>query len=458
MADLEALSNKELRQKCMEYGMPNVPVTDSSRKILIRRLEAVMSGKPLTPNKTSRRETMHVSKPSQMASSLKKDLADSKTAAATTTTTTNENNNTTKVSTNRPSRRTIAATTERHVATTTTVSEPEYSDVSPDRIEITITKKKTPEKPLYPVLPTKEPSPKPQQLSKTGVVTTSYVRETQNANKTYAAPSEEEIDSSEEYVQEPIRAAAPTLSKASSNFAYVPVAEPKITTSVPISNTLSSSTRYSALSTAGGTFGNYTKPLSLSSAEPMRKSYVQPTASFASSIAASASSYRKPTLTTTTKYNKFQEGSNDVHYVEDDYDYEVEDDEVVMVDDDSPLGKDIQTPFLSQFARNLETLKSTPLRSSMAPSSGYTPSNSGLRQRETAASYRRTMPPVSSSSISARRSTAQKYSASNQNAGDSSFRQFMMAMDEKYHLKQTFVLISIFISAVFIYVFFIQSV
>lgn len=122
MAALEALNNKELRQKCIEYGMPNVPVTDSSRKILIRRLEAAMSGKPIatTPAKSNRRETMHVSKPSEVASSPKITI---------------NNNNATKTATaasSRPSRRTIAVP-ERHVATTTTVSEPEYSDVSPDR-------------------------------------------------------------------------------------------------------------------------------------------------------------------------------------------------------------------------------------------------------------------------------------------------------------------------------------
>lgn len=423
-AALEALSNKELRQKCIEHGMPNVPVTDSSRKILIRRLEAVMSGKPATPNKTNRRETMHVSKPSEM-----KEMASSAKITAV------NNNNTTSNKTpasNRPSRRTIAAT-ERHVTTTTTVSEPEYSDVSPDRGEdvpkMLPPKAKTPEKPtLYPKLPAKEPSPKPQILSKTGVVSTSYVQES-SINKTYASPEDDGIDSTEEdIIEEPIKK---TLSNVAPTYtSYVPLSESKVSTSAPLSQTLSSSTRYSSL----GSSYNYSKPTTTtSSTSSVRQSYEAPT----------RTSYQtnrigKPYVT-------------EAFDVEDEDEDEDEEDEVVLVED-SPVGKDVQTPFLSQFARNLETLKATPLRHSVGPTKITPPkSASTLRNRGDTAYTRRTIG-ATGGSISARRSYVEPEKE------DSPFRQFMMAMEEKYHLKQTFIIISIFIIAIFIYVFFIQSV
>ncbi|XP_073834419.1 bocksbeutel [Musca autumnalis] len=457
MAALEALSNKELRQKCIEFGMPNVPVTDSSRKILIRRLEAVMSGKPATatPNKTNRRETMHVSKPSEMASSAKI------TAAAAV----NNNNNTSTSgkpnAANRPSRRTIAAT-ERHVSTTTTVSEPEYSDVSPERGEVIShqmlpPKAKTPEKPtLYPKLPAKEPSPKPQVLSKTGVVSTSYIQES-SINKTYAAPIDD-IDSTEEEIEEeikkPLPPSVPAYSAATS---YVPLSESKVSTSAsmaPLASTLSSSTRYSSLNNSynynsSGSNKPSSTTLSQSGSTSVRKTYEPPPAAVSRPT---VSSYQ-PRLANTQKYVTTAEPYD----VEDEYEEELEDDdeedEVVLVEDSPVAKEDIQTPFLSQFARNLETLKATPLRHSIGPTKITPPKSSALRQRETAAAYSRRTIGTTGSNIAPRRSYM--------NAGvqeESPFRQFILAMEEKYHLKQTFIIISIFIIAIFIYVFFIQSV
>lgn len=68
---LDTLSNKELHKKCLECGLPNIPVTDSSRQVILRRLRATISGVPLnksknagaaTKNTTPRRETIHSSK------------------------------------------------------------------------------------------------------------------------------------------------------------------------------------------------------------------------------------------------------------------------------------------------------------------------------------------------------------------------------------------------------------
>lgn len=38
---LDTLSNKELHQKWLERGLPNIPVTDSSRQVILRRLRAI---------------------------------------------------------------------------------------------------------------------------------------------------------------------------------------------------------------------------------------------------------------------------------------------------------------------------------------------------------------------------------------------------------------------------------
>lgn len=65
LESLESLSNFDLREKCKLFGLPNVPVTDTSRKILIRKLKLAMEG-PVNneKEKTKRRETIHVvSKP-----------------------------------------------------------------------------------------------------------------------------------------------------------------------------------------------------------------------------------------------------------------------------------------------------------------------------------------------------------------------------------------------------------
>ncbi|XP_034477896.1 otefin [Drosophila innubila] len=65
MADadnLDALSNAELRAQMLAQGLPNIPVTDSSRKVLVKRLRASLGGNsplPSSPKKaSSRRETM----------------------------------------------------------------------------------------------------------------------------------------------------------------------------------------------------------------------------------------------------------------------------------------------------------------------------------------------------------------------------------------------------------------
>ncbi|XP_039953769.1 otefin [Bactrocera tryoni] len=66
--NLESLSNADLRKQCIKHGLPNVPITDSSRNILIKKLRASLSGSPASQTKkTPRRETIHVTKTTEPA-------------------------------------------------------------------------------------------------------------------------------------------------------------------------------------------------------------------------------------------------------------------------------------------------------------------------------------------------------------------------------------------------------
>ncbi|EDW91661.1 otefin [Drosophila yakuba] len=59
--DFDSLSNAELRAKMLAQGLPNIPVTDSSRKVLVKRLRASIGGQAspaASPKKSNRRETL----------------------------------------------------------------------------------------------------------------------------------------------------------------------------------------------------------------------------------------------------------------------------------------------------------------------------------------------------------------------------------------------------------------
>ncbi|KAH8401635.1 hypothetical protein KR009_006938 [Drosophila setifemur] len=70
--ELDTLSNADLRAKMMAQGLPNIPVTDSSRKVLVKRLRASLGGQAspaaASPKKSSnRRETLAPTAPSAPA-------------------------------------------------------------------------------------------------------------------------------------------------------------------------------------------------------------------------------------------------------------------------------------------------------------------------------------------------------------------------------------------------------
>ncbi|XP_016949994.1 LEM domain-containing protein Bocksbeutel [Drosophila biarmipes] len=122
-AYLDSLSNKELLAKCLQLGLPGVPVTDSTRSVIIRRLKAAITGTPLNNSKSSskkptpRRETVHGSEVSTPTSEPVRRWAGRSAARS----------DGSKIS--EQSRRTIAygldntSTSGRSVQTTTTVSD-----------------------------------------------------------------------------------------------------------------------------------------------------------------------------------------------------------------------------------------------------------------------------------------------------------------------------------------------
>lgn len=58
MENLESLSDVQLLKKCVEYGLPRLPITDTTRKVIIKKLKVKMDDQQVK----SRRETVAVTK------------------------------------------------------------------------------------------------------------------------------------------------------------------------------------------------------------------------------------------------------------------------------------------------------------------------------------------------------------------------------------------------------------
>ncbi|XP_033164227.1 LEM domain-containing protein Bocksbeutel [Drosophila mauritiana] len=168
LAYLDTLGNKELLAKCLEHGLPGVPVTDSTRSVIIRRLKSVITGVPLNKSKSAskkaipRRETVHGSQVTTPTSEPVR-RTPGKSAGRTSSNKISEQ-----------SRRTIAygldntSISGRSVQTTTTVSD--MSSQSEDdgcyMVDSPGTKYSKDQQPRRYV-----------SLTKSGVLTTSYTRE-----------------------------------------------------------------------------------------------------------------------------------------------------------------------------------------------------------------------------------------------------------------------------------------
>lgn len=58
MENFDDLSNDQLRLKMLEYGMPNMPITATTRKLVVKKLKNYVE----TANSKTRRDTIHVTK------------------------------------------------------------------------------------------------------------------------------------------------------------------------------------------------------------------------------------------------------------------------------------------------------------------------------------------------------------------------------------------------------------
>ncbi|KAH8385944.1 hypothetical protein KR200_007587 [Drosophila serrata] len=209
LAFLDQLSNKDLLKKCKEHGLPEVPVTDSTRSVIIRRLRSAISGIPLNKSKSAvkksapRRETVHVSAPT--AEPVRRTAGKSLGRDASTNL-----------------RRTIAHTPDnvslsgRSVQTTTTVSD--VGSQSEDDDYFIVDSPKEGYSQANRTLPKDDRSLKRSaSLTKSGVLTTSYTREVDQPH--YEQEKDDDIPNSYTY-ERPHVPAAPRHT--------LPVYEPRI--------------------------------------------------------------------------------------------------------------------------------------------------------------------------------------------------------------------------------------
>lgn len=53
MSELEKLNNKKLSKTCQKFGTPNVRVTQTTRKVVIKRLEVAITNKQYSTGKNT---------------------------------------------------------------------------------------------------------------------------------------------------------------------------------------------------------------------------------------------------------------------------------------------------------------------------------------------------------------------------------------------------------------------
>lgn len=424
--NLESLDNASLRKKCLEFGLPNVPITDTSRKLLIRKLRVAMNGEVDDKTKKNRRETIHVTKIPALVDT------NAPTAAPATT------EEAPKRIPSRLNRRTIAVTsvtstvddqslsssakpqviTERRQSglrtqaentvpvsqkrkTATVLAEEEEED---DDDVILLEAAEQGEKEI--VIPRARRS---VSLTKTGVVTTSYSQETVAA----APKTVNETESESEY-------------DYTSKYAnlYEPISRP-LTQSQPIQTSYGLSEP--RLTVEPDRFlGFQTTSVNRTSIEP-DLTYNKPSQPSAASRYSSLGSGYKETINTTTTNRRYTSGgygtaSGSTTKYSSLYDDQEENDE------NQP-----ETPYLSDFARRLERLKAEPLVKGIE-----TPRNAPMKretQRFHSAGRRTTMP--------------------NDSVADS-FKNFVFALDRKYKLKRNFSILFAVILILFIYIVFIK--
>ncbi|XP_055837432.1 otefin-like [Episyrphus balteatus] len=449
--NLESLDNASLRKKCLEYGLPNVPITDTSRKLLIRKLRTAMTGETDDKKKSNRRETIHVTKiPSLVESNA------------------NSNTNTDEAPKRPPSRmnrRTIAATSVTSTVDDTTLPESDKTKPITERrrsVRSQVESELNPPAPVIPIsqkrktavilaeededdeddvilLEAAEQSEKeiviPRarrsvSLSKTGVVTTSYSQETVATPPTVnETESESEYDFTSKYaslyepIARPLAQSQPITRETSYGLSEPKVVmEPDRTLSFRTTSVNRTSIEPEILynkplipgpSVAPGGTSRYSSLGSGYSSSNTASSVTTSSTRRYTSAGGGSGGYGIPT-TPAPKYSSM-------------FDDQEENDE------NQP-----ETPYLSDFARKLERLKAEPLVKGVE-----TPRNVPMK--------RDTQRFQHSSSIVGRRSTMQTDSS----VADS-FKNFLFALDRKYKLKRNLSILFVVILILFIYIVFIN--
>ncbi|XP_055920288.1 otefin-like [Eupeodes corollae] len=431
--NLESLDNASLRKKCLEFGLPNVPITDTSRKLLIRKLRVAMNGE-VDDKKKNRRETIHVTKiPSLVESNVNAVVEDApkrppsrinrRTIAATSVTSTVDDTSLPESSRPEPiteRRRSVRAQAETEApAPVIAVSQKRKTaavlaeeDEDDDDV-ILLEAAEQSEREI--IIPRGRRS---VSLSKTGVVTTSYSQETVAAPP--PPPTVNETESESEY---------DFTSKYAS--LYEPIARP-LTQSQPLMRDTSYglSEPKVVVEPDNQTLSFRTTSVNSMSIEP-EKVYNKPSlpaASRYSSLGSGYSSNTASSITTSTTRRYTSGGYGTTNTPAPKYSSMYDDQE--ENDENQP-----ETPYLSDFARKLERLKAEPL-----VKGAETPRNVPMK-RETQRFH---------SSISGRRSTMQTDSVAD------SFKNFLFALDRKYKLKRNFSILFVVILILFIYIVFIN--
>lgn len=148
MENLEALSDQELRVRLQQYGFANLPVTDTTRKVLVKKLRLAIEGQA----SKNRRETVAVAKFSsdeepEKEESTKRPKASSRRATVgvekVKSSNGSQSNGNLAETSSKSSRRTSRATPSKEV--TKTVSAPLYpslqEDSDDDVVEVPVTRR-----------------------------------------------------------------------------------------------------------------------------------------------------------------------------------------------------------------------------------------------------------------------------------------------------------------------------
>ncbi|XP_017862236.1 PREDICTED: LEM domain-containing protein Bocksbeutel [Drosophila arizonae] len=357
---LETISNKELHAKCLEYGLPNIPVTDTSRKVILRRLRNTILGtenKKTAATKSPRRETVHSSKatPTDATNANEPRSADKAPRR-------NNNINNT--------RRTIAATPQeyyplesssvRSVQTTTTVSDVGSSEDDDYYYQINT--------------PTSLKSQRDDSrqrrsvsLSKSGVLTTSYTREVEKPH--YEEEPDEEPQS---YTYQ--RPQATTTAPAFKLPVYEQPIERSYRPELSRQNLTQSQLNSTSYSEAPNEFPEtrmqqaYRNTFS-GSAAPFNAANTTTTSGIRqrpSHVETGAARARLPTYKVNTLYPQlndfYDQHNNSIEPMDTESDSEYEPETQRQPQQQRSSGGNLESPYLSHFSRQLDTRKrSSPL-------------------------------------------------------------------------------------------------